>query len=563
MSKDTTPVFPSFYLTADAVQIHNEKLMGRQSAGNGFLRAAVQAYAGVTSPWRLVHRPEGQAQALEAELRAAGWAGDVVHAHDNRPQQWVQPGVLYHPAPFNSRMAWQRARYGGHRVAFCGVTHTISSHGVLGQFADYVHGAFHPWDALICTSRSGHKVVHQIWQAQCADLAARLKVPEVRPDLPMTPVVPLGIHAEDFAPSEQKRAQARAHLGLDESEVVLLFVGRLSFHAKANPWPMYKAAADACRQSGRKLRILEFGRFANEAIGQSFDQAAALAGVDVLRIDGRTPGAGAQVYAAADIFMSLSDNIQETFGLTPLEAMAAGLPVIVSDWDGYRETVRDGVHGLLIPTTQPGPGDEFDEISAAYEDGVLNYDMYIAHAHCVASVDIAACTRALLRLIGDPDLRKRMGEAGRNHVRAHLDWKVVMASYQDIWAEQNALRAHAEHHAPVPPRRQPGFLSPLRLFDHYPSRLLLPQTMLCVAGGVGVQDVEGVRRLQMWGFAKASLAGEQALARAWTDLAAHGHAGLPLSQWAQAQGWSAAHAVYQAAWMMKVGLIAVAEDSAA
>ena len=41
--------------------------------------------------------------------------------------------------------------------------------------------------------------------------------------------------------------------------------------------------------------------------------------------------------------MSLADNIQETFGLTPVEAMAAGLPCVMSDWDGYRDTVRDGV----------------------------------------------------------------------------------------------------------------------------------------------------------------------------------------------------------------------------
>ena len=46
--------------------------------------------------------------------------------------------------------------------------------------------------------------------------------------------------------------------------------------------------------------------------------------------------------------MSLSDNIQETFGLTPLEAMASGIPVIVSDWDGYRSTVRDNKDGFRI-----------------------------------------------------------------------------------------------------------------------------------------------------------------------------------------------------------------------
>ena len=40
--------------------------------------------------------------------------------------------------------------------------------------------------------------------------------------------------------------------------------------------------------------------------------------------------------------------MQETFGLTPLEAMAAGLPCVVSDWNGYRDTVRLFLEG--VPT---------------------------------------------------------------------------------------------------------------------------------------------------------------------------------------------------------------------
>ena len=64
----------------------------------------------------------------------------------------------------------------------------------------------------------------------------------------------------------------------------------------------------------------------------------------------------AQVGSVRDIFCSLSDNIQETFGITPIEAMSAGLPVVVSDWDGYRDTVRDGIDGFRVPTQMPPPG---------------------------------------------------------------------------------------------------------------------------------------------------------------------------------------------------------------
>ena len=60
--------------------------------------------------------------------------------------------------------------------------------------------------------------------------------------------------------------------------------------------------------------------------------------------------------AASDLFVSPVDNVQETFGLTPIEAMAAGLPSVVSDWDGYRDTVQHVEHGFRIPTLAPPAG---------------------------------------------------------------------------------------------------------------------------------------------------------------------------------------------------------------
>ena len=45
---------------------------------------------------------------------------------------------------------------------------------------------------------------------------------------------------------------------------------------------------------------------------------------------------GEIVRAASDMFISLADSYQETFGLTPIEAMASELPVVASNWNGYR-----------------------------------------------------------------------------------------------------------------------------------------------------------------------------------------------------------------------------------
>ena len=63
-----------------------------------------------------------------------------------------------------------------------------------------------------------------------------------------------------------------------------------------------------------------------------FEQGAAklCPSVHTVTLDGRKAEERGKAWAAADVFCSLSDNIQETFGISPIEAMAAGLPVVVS-----------------------------------------------------------------------------------------------------------------------------------------------------------------------------------------------------------------------------------------
>lgn len=559
MDTPSASAFPHFFLSPDAIQTRTEKLMGRQSAGRGFMRAIVQSYGGDTRPLQLVHGGGAQQALLEAEVREIGWTGAVTHHLAQRPDAWLDAPLLSYPAPMNSRMAWQRSRRGRPGAALCGVTHTISSHGVLQQFAEYVDGPFEPWDALICTSRSVHKVVHEIWDLKREQLAQRLGVKAVAPAMPMTPVIPLGVHVDDFVAPESLRMQARAQWGLAPEDIVVLFVGRLSLHAKANPWPMYQACAQAAARTGRTVRLIECGWFANDAIRSTFDEAAALAGVQVLRVDGRDPQVTRQAYAAADVFMSLSDNIQETFGLTPVEAMAAGLPVVASDWDGYRETVRDQIDGFLVPTSQVADPLSGQATSEGYEDSRLNYDHYIAQAHLLVAVDVEACTQALVRLVRDPALRARMGQAGRQRAREHFDWAQVLRQYQALWQEQ-LQRRQAALAAPAPVRRDPAFTPFLKLFDHYPSISLQLQSRLWRAPGLDSTRLTRIRGLGMWGFAQDRLAPAAALLEAWMRLPAQPAQACTVAEWARACGWRPELALRQAAWLHKVGAACLQTD---
>lgn len=544
---------PSVFLSPDAVQTSTTKLMGRQSAGRGFMRGLAKAYAGQAQTLHLIHSGGSHQAVLEMETRSTGWTDPIQHHLLQDPARW-HPGVMYYPAPINTRMAWQRSRFGAGHMALCGVTHTISSSGVLAQLAEYVQGPFTQADALICTSRSVLKVVEQVWQLQQDHLARRLGVQKVQPTMPMTPVIPLGVHVDDFTPMPHVREQVRAEWGLAQDEVAVLFVGRLSLHAKANPLPMYLACARAAAMTGQRLRVLECGWFANDAIRDSFDEAARTAGVQLTRVDGRVAGETQRAYAAADVFMSLSDNIQETFGLTPLEAMAAGLPVVASNWDGYRETLRDGIDGFLVPTAQPADRACAQAMSEAYEDGRMNYDHYIGHAHMMVSVDVQACAQKLSQLIQNPALRQQMGAAGRERARQVFDWQVVMSQYQALWAEQETRRMALRTQA-GPALRDPAFTNPLALFDHYPSAGLGAERLVWRDPLATVSQVREFRALAMWGFSGNRLVEAEAMAQAWLALPTRDEPGITVAQWSRQLGWQGPKGLRHAVWMHKTGLL--------
>jgi len=148
-----------------------------------------------------------------------------------------------------------------------------------------------PWDALICTSAAVKDNVQRVLQAQAEHLARRLGA--ARLVLPQLPVIPLGIHSNDFVFSSAQRAEARSQLVLGDA-LVVLYLGRLSFHAKAHPLAMYQALERARSKlpAGQELVLLECGWHANEAIRQAFAEAAAVAcpSVRVVTLDGRIAG---------------------------------------------------------------------------------------------------------------------------------------------------------------------------------------------------------------------------------------------------------------------------------
>jgi starch synthase len=470
----------------DGYALDGPRLMGRQSAGNGFLRAALAAAAGgellCCTPSaasyeafkRMLPEPERAPRTAWIPALAGPSIADV--------------GTLYTPDAGIARPAGLRLPHGIDSWSIVGVTHTTASEGAMAMTTNLLTAPVMPWDALICTSHSVRETLKSVLGEAAAMLAWRTGAGRIW--LPSLPIIPLGVHCDDFDFSDAEREEARRTLGIAPDETVALFVGRLSFHAKAHPFPMYLGLERAARATGRKLVLVQCGWFANDAIERAFKDGAERFCPSVRRLfaDGRKAEARRAAWAAGDFFVSLSDNIQETFGLVPIEAMAAGLPVVVSDWDGYRELVRHEIDGFRIPTSAPDAGFG-EETARIFEAGRIDYDAYCALTSQTTAMDHDALAQSVARLLRDPELRRRMGEAGRTRARAVYDWTRIMGAYRALFSELATIRARAKNDPAIrtlverAPRSSPAWPDPFRAFAHYPTRRITPETRVTAGPG--------------------------------------------------------------------------------
>ncbi len=205
-------------------------------------------------------------------------------------------------------------------------------------------------------------------------------------------IVPNGVDTEKYKPQENQAA-LKHQFGFDNQPVVL-FVGNL-IPRKGLPFLLEAAKKIVKEQADAQFVIVGDGPLKNQLTADL--EKANLSGNFTL-FSRLTDDALAKMYGCSDVFVLPS--VQEGQGIVLLEAQAAGKPVVAFDIGGVGEAVKNGETGLLVELGNSGE-----------------------------------LADALLKLLGDLELRLKMGSAGRRFVIENFTWDICAQKMLQVYRE--------------------------------------------------------------------------------------------------------------------------------
>ncbi|MBF0099428.1 MAG: glycosyltransferase family 4 protein [Desulfobacterales bacterium] len=373
--------------------------------------------------------------------------------------------VFHASDPYIANLCYLRRCYSNILFPVTGVTHSLSMEPAMDNFQNIMVSPHLPCDSIICTSQSGKKAMEHIFsqvmlRANAGDTKGGNFSYWGRLD-----VIPLGVEPQDFLTIDKK--SARDALNLPINRRLIVCPGRISVLTKMDLYPVLLALKEIITQEEFKdtaLLIAGSTHADNTYLHAIVSQARNMGISDHLFFNFNFSSEQKyQIYAAADIVLSAADNVQETFGIVPVEAMMAQRPVVLSYWSGYRDLVEDGVSGYLIPTYWAECDNSISPI-AFYQTSEALFSI----SQSVA-VDVGVMIDRLKRLLASQELRHSMGEHARSRALSLFSWSHVIRQYRELWRE---LKLHAET---IPWNRSSvshGFLGYFNVFGHYASHII-------------------------------------------------------------------------------------------
>lgn len=202
--------------------------------------------------------------------------------------------------------------------------------------------------------------------------------------------IPRGVDTESFGLENEPKG-LRNELGIAEQDVVVLYVGRLDLVKGVN-YLLQAAERILASHNGIKFLIVGDG-----SLRQEYERFAKPFLLDIIFTGWRNDVP--QLMNIADIFVlpSLSEGVANV----AMEASASGLPVIATKVGEVPQIVSDGETGMLVEPK-----------------------------------DVEGLVTATEKLIDNPSLAKKMGEAGRKRMEEKYNWDIICdrleKAYQDV-----------------------------------------------------------------------------------------------------------------------------------
>ena len=217
-------------------------------------------------------------------------------------------------------------------------------------------------------------------------------------------VLPAGVDTKKFTPQDKQKA--REHLKIKSESRVLLYVGRLEWRKGIGTLiTALKSVIEKDPDGGYQLIIVggNFKRHGDPNDKKEYQRLIDIAKeynlAEIIRFDGSIPQNKLNTYyAAADV--CVVPSYYEPFGIVPLEAMAAKLPVIASATGGLQFTVLNSETGLSFT-----PRDPF------------------------------ALAEKILLIFNENELRERMVTEAYNRVTRDFNWKLIAHNFDSLYQQ--------------------------------------------------------------------------------------------------------------------------------
>jgi len=273
-----------------------------------------------------------------------------------------------------------------------------------------VHGQLFPW--ALAKGRTKKRLYLKLIGRRCLDRAAAIHCTD---PVEVEAVARLGFHSPSFVVPNPLRASCfqrsqdagpwRARLGIPDGALVLLFLGRL---ARIKRPDIAVDALAAAQPLEREVHLVVVGPDEEGLRWQLVGQARALGCASRLHFTGLVDRDAVAAVLQGSSLLLMPSEVQENFGMAALEALAAGVPILVSEGVPLGRWAERVGAGRVVPCTKP------------------------------------AFRQATVELLARPDQLQAMGERGQELVGRYLDAPVVaqqlLAQYRSIAATGKPLQ---------------------------------------------------------------------------------------------------------------------------